>query len=119
MSTTDRLFLHHGNVCSWATERYESELEKIVFATGFDHPLDVIDDHRSGLLVEDYGSGAIYDVSYASGSSTQPNTTTASTGGSSVALPSTLESFPFEFLILIAAFGVLVVLAWRKNRKQQ
>lgn len=93
--------------------------QEIVFATGFDHPLDVIDDHRSGLLVEDYGSGAIYDVSYASGSNTQSSVTTASTESSSVALTSSLASFPFEFLLLIAAFGVLVVLTWRKTRKHQ
>ena len=35
------------------------EGQELVFATGFEHPVDVIDDHVGGLLVADYGSGAI------------------------------------------------------------
>lgn len=89
--------------------------QEIVFATGFDHPLDVFDDHRGGLLVADYGSGAIYQISYVSGaSSSQTNTATASTGTPNVVLQTILENFPVDFLLLIVAFGVLVVIVRRR-----
>jgi glucose/arabinose dehydrogenase len=50
---------------------------EVVFATGFDHPIDLIDDHMGGLLVADYGSGTIYRISYESVPSTASNTTHA------------------------------------------
>lgn len=38
--------------------------QEIVFATGFEHPIDVVEDREGGLLVADYGSGKIYRISY-------------------------------------------------------
>jgi glucose/arabinose dehydrogenase len=90
--------------------------QEIVFATGFDHPIDVIDDHVGGLLVEDYGSGTIYQITYnSSASGTQSSTAPSSAGGSNAAL----DNFTLIFSLLILAFGVTVVLAWRKLRHQK
>ena len=74
---------------------------EIVFATGFDHPIDVIDDHQNGLLIADYGSGTIYRISYGSGQSA--GTTPTQSG------QSTMGPFLFEILVLgIVALAVLV-----------
>jgi hypothetical protein len=77
-----------------------------VFATGFDHPIDVIDDHQSGLLVADYGSGTIYKISYAP----EQNAATSAVYG----VQNTIDSFLLETLLLgIAALAVLVVILRR------
>jgi glucose/arabinose dehydrogenase len=83
---------------------------EIVFATGFDHPIDVIDDHQNGLLVADYGSGTIYRITYGSGQSA--GTTTVQSG------QSTMESFLLGILLLgIVALAVLVFLLRRPRSK--
>ena len=90
--------------------------QETVFATGFDHPIDVIDDHNGGLLVADHGSGAIWQISYApSASSSQSHSATASSG--SQTSPSTPGDFPLAFLLVIIAFGILVVLVWRRQSR--
>jgi glucose/arabinose dehydrogenase len=83
---------------------------EIVFATGFDHPIDVIDDHQNGLLIADYGSGTIYRISYRSGQST--GTTLTQSG------QSTMGSSLFEILLLgIVALAVLVFVLRRPRSK--
>jgi len=92
--------------------------QEIVFATGFDHPIDVIDDHRGGLLVADYGSGAIYQISYVSGaSSSQSNSATTNTENQNLPLPSMLGNIPLDFLLLIIAFGVLLTFLRRRAKQ--
>jgi glucose/arabinose dehydrogenase len=95
--------------------------QEIVFATGFDHPLDVIDDHRGGLLVADHGAGTIYQISHST--QIQPTSTpsgTLRTTNSNVVTLTTLETFPVEFILLIVlvAFGIVVVLATRRAGKK-
>jgi len=80
--------------------------QEIVFATGFDHPIDVADDHMNGLLVADYGSGTIYRISYQPG---QPAGTSTIQGN-----PSTLESLIPEILLLgIIVLGVVLFILRR------
>jgi glucose/arabinose dehydrogenase len=84
--------------------------QEIVFATGFDHPIDVIDDHLNGLLVADYGSGAIYRISY------QPGHTAGTTTVQSS--PSTMQSLLPEILLLgIVALAVVVIILRRPASK--
>lgn len=91
--------------------------QEIVFATGFDHPLDVIDDHRGGLLVTDHGAGIIYRISYPA--QIQPTSTpsgTLSTTSSNFPVSTTLETF--ILLIVLVAFGIVVVFATRRAGKK-
>jgi glucose/arabinose dehydrogenase len=84
--------------------------QEVVFATGFDHPIDIADDHMNGLLVADYGSGTIYRISYQPG---QPAGTSTIQGS-----PSTLESLIPEILLLgIVALGVVVFILRRSRRR--
>jgi glucose/arabinose dehydrogenase len=94
--------------------------QEIVFATGFDHPLDIIDDHRGSLLVADYGAGIIYKISHG------PTQTQSSTLLCCATAPipppvTTLESFPAEFVLLVVLviLGIGLVLAARRTRKNK
>jgi len=91
---------------------------EIVFATGFDHPLDVIDDHRGGLLVADYGAGIIYQISHGPTTSAQ-SSTLLDTSAIVAPTATTLETFPVEFVLLIVVviLGVGLFLATRRAGK--
>jgi len=79
---------------------------EVVFATGFDHPIDVAEDHMGDLLVADYGGRTIYRISYQPG---QPAGTSTIQGN-----PSTLESLIPEILLLgIIVLGVVLFILRR------
>jgi glucose/arabinose dehydrogenase len=89
---------------------YGYEGQEIIFATGFDHPIDVIDDHLNGLLVADHGSGTIYRISYGPRQTT--GTTTTQNG------PSAMQSLLLEILLLgIIALALLVFVLRRPASK--
>jgi glucose/arabinose dehydrogenase len=82
--------------------------QETAFATGFDHPIDVIGDHQNGLLIADYGTGTIYRISYRSGQNTETNTVQ---GGQSA-----MQSLLMEILLLgIVALAVLVFMLRRPS----
>jgi glucose/arabinose dehydrogenase len=84
--------------------------QEIVFATGFDHPIDVIDDHLNGLLAADYGSGAIYRISYKAGQTAGSTTAQSS--------PSAMQSLLPEILLLgIVGLAVVVIILRRPRSK--
>jgi glucose/arabinose dehydrogenase len=92
------------------------EGQEIVFATGFDHTIDMIDDRMSGLLVADHGSGTIYRISYGPVQSTATISTT-------VPGPSASElSVPEMLLLALVVLSVIVILlrqfalkTWRRT----
>jgi glucose/arabinose dehydrogenase len=84
--------------------------QEITFATGFDHPIDVISDHQNGLLIADYGSGTIYRISYESAQNTGTTTVGGGQGG--------MQSLLVEALLLgIVALAVLVFMMRRPASK--
>jgi glucose/arabinose dehydrogenase len=86
--------------------------QEIPFATGFDHPIDVMDDHQNGLLVADYGGGTIYRISYASGHNTAMATEQGSQGE--------MQSLLMEILLLgIIALAVLLFMLRRPSPATQ
>ena len=91
-----------------------------VFATGFDHPIDIIEDHEGGLLVADYGSGVIYRISYTlSQTAVSTQSTAIITVASNVASPAIQPYFTPALLLLIAAaaLGVGAMLIRRRDKK--
>jgi glucose/arabinose dehydrogenase len=85
--------------------------QELVFGTGFDHPIDVIDDRAGALLVADYGSGIIYRITFqATGAGNVTHSTTVPSSSSKETV--TLGYFSTEFLIAIAivTFAVCILL---------
>lgn len=80
------------------------EGQEMVFATGFDHPIDVIEDHIGDLLVADYGSGIIYRISYESSPSAASITTQTGTSSITSYIPEVLLT---ALVVLCAAMILL------------
>lgn len=96
--------------------------EELVFATGFERPIDVVVDHEGALLVSDWGTGDITRIYWMSLVTPSVITVTPRTitlepltlreeGGQ----PGTTASLPA--IALIAATTILVTLLWLTRRR--
>jgi glucose/arabinose dehydrogenase len=83
------------------------EGQELVFATGFNHPIDVIEDHMGGLLVADYGTGTVYRISFESSPSSTATTTQTS--------PNALEIYAPEILLIALIVLIVAVIVLRRR----
>jgi hypothetical protein len=82
------------------------EGQEVVFATGFNHPIDVIEDQMGGLLVADYGTGTVYRISYESSPSTSTTTQTN---------PNALETYAPEILLTTLIVLIVAIIVLRRR----
>ncbi len=82
------------------------EGQEVVFATGFNHPIDVIEDQMGGLLVADYGTGTVYRISYESSPSTATITQTN---------PNALEAYAPEILLTTLIVLIVAIIVLRRR----
>jgi hypothetical protein len=90
---------------------------ELVFATGFDHPIDVIEDRQGALLVADYGSGIIYRITSQSQSSGTATTTQPTGSSTTPNSPTTVEPVLLDIVLIVGIMVLGAGLLFYRRRK--